>query len=88
MQMKRSDHQIGQAAIFLCAILWSTSGLFIKLMDWHPILIAGARSFLAALVLLTVRIVRHSRRTGPGARGSYTSPKASGAGRFRSLLHL
>jgi drug/metabolite transporter (DMT)-like permease len=42
---------VGQGAIVLCAILWSTSGLFIKLIDWHPIVIAGLRSFIAALFL-------------------------------------
>ena len=45
----------GQGAILLCAVLWSTSGLFIKLVDWHPALIAGSRSFLAAIVLLILR---------------------------------
>ncbi|GHV95988.1 membrane protein [Spirochaetia bacterium] len=50
----------GQGAILLCAILWSTSGLFIKLVDWHPALIAGSRSILAVLVLFALR--RFSRR--------------------------
>ena len=44
-----------QGAIFLCAVLWSTSGLFIKLVDWHPMAIAGGRSALAAAFLLAVR---------------------------------
>jgi drug/metabolite transporter (DMT)-like permease len=47
----------GQAAIFLCATLWSTSGLFIKLVNWHPIVIAGGRSLIAALFLLTMRLL-------------------------------
>jgi drug/metabolite transporter (DMT)-like permease len=47
----------GQTAVFCCAILWSTSGLFIKLINWHPLLIAGSRSVIAALFLLTVRTV-------------------------------
>ncbi|GHU78654.1 membrane protein [Spirochaetia bacterium] len=47
----------GQAAVFGAAILWSTSGLFIKLIDWHPLVIAGARSFVAALFLLAVRLI-------------------------------
>lgn len=34
------------------AFLWSTAGLFIKLIDWNPIAIAGARSFIASLVIL------------------------------------
>ncbi|MDR0487104.1 MAG: DMT family transporter [Treponema sp.] len=45
----------GQGAILLCAVLWSTSGLFIKLLNWHPAVIAGSRSFLAAIFLLVLR---------------------------------
>ena len=44
----------------LTALLWSTSGLFIKLLieiNWHPVLIAGSRSFLAAIFLLIIRII-------------------------------
>jgi drug/metabolite transporter (DMT)-like permease len=46
----------GQLAIVAAAVLWSTSGLFIKLIDWHPIVIAGTRSFLAALFILIFRL--------------------------------
>jgi len=45
----------GHGAILLCALLWSTSGLFIRLVDWHPMPIAGSRSFLAALFLIALR---------------------------------
>ena len=37
-----------------CAFLWSLAGVFIKLMDWQPFAIAGARSFIAALFLWAV----------------------------------
>ncbi|MCL2805683.1 MAG: DMT family transporter [Treponema sp.] len=47
----------GQGAIFLCALLWSTSGLFIKLVDWHPMVISGGRSILAAAVLIGLRFI-------------------------------
>ena len=30
-----------------CAVLWSCGGLFIKLVDWHPLAIAGAESLVA-----------------------------------------
>jgi len=53
--MKKKFILSGQAAIFLCAILWSTAGLFIKLIEWHPLVIAGSRSFLAAIFLIVVR---------------------------------
>ena len=35
----------------ICAILWSIGGIFIKLISWHPLLIAGGRSLLAAAVV-------------------------------------
>lgn len=42
-----------------CAFLWSIAGLFIKILDWNPFLIAGTRSLIAFLFLLTlVRTVR------------------------------
>ena len=42
----------GPLAILLSALLWSLSGLLIKYIPWHPMLIAAGRSFLTALVLL------------------------------------
>ena len=37
-----------------CAFLWSIAGLFIKILDWNPFLIAGLRSFIAFFFLLTI----------------------------------
>jgi drug/metabolite transporter (DMT)-like permease len=42
----------GIAAVALCALLWSTSGLFIKLVPWNPLAIAGIRSLFGGLVML------------------------------------
>ncbi len=42
----------GIAAVAACAFLWSTSGLFIKLVPWNPLAIAGIRSLLGGLVML------------------------------------
>ncbi|MHB9153737.1 MAG: DMT family transporter [Spirochaetales bacterium] len=44
----------GTLAMAGCAFLWSTAGLFIKMMDWQPFAIAGARSLIAALFLWAV----------------------------------
>ncbi len=42
-----------------CAFLWSVAGLFIKILDWNPFLIAGMRSLIAFFFLLMiVRTVR------------------------------
>jgi len=35
----------------LCALLWSIGGLFIKLLPWHPAVIAGVRSAIAAAIV-------------------------------------
>ncbi|MDR1903235.1 MAG: DMT family transporter [Treponema sp.] len=66
----------GQGAVFLCAVLWSTSGLFIKMVDWHPVVIAGSRSGIAALFMLILRLIREKGKltglggTSPGRRMS------------------
>jgi drug/metabolite transporter (DMT)-like permease len=48
----------GQWAIVICAVFWSTSGLFIKIVNWHPLIIAGLRSFIAALFMTGVSRLR------------------------------
>jgi drug/metabolite transporter (DMT)-like permease len=40
--------------MMVCAFLWSTAGLFIKLIDWNPFWIAGLRSLVAGVFLLSV----------------------------------
>ncbi|MDR1586222.1 MAG: DMT family transporter [Treponema sp.] len=71
------EHRLaGQGAILLCAVLWSTSGLFIKLVDWNPVVIAGSRSFVAAIFLLTLRFFGR-RKQAPG-QGSILCLTAGG----------
>ncbi|MEW9124976.1 MAG: DMT family transporter [Thermotaleaceae bacterium] len=38
--------------LVIASVLWSIGGLFIKLVDWNPVAIAGARSGIAAMVML------------------------------------
>jgi drug/metabolite transporter (DMT)-like permease len=59
------DQRIGQGIIFLYAILSSTNGLCIKLIDWHPFVIAGMRSFVAALFMIALRFASPNRRKEP-----------------------
>ncbi|MDR2510765.1 MAG: DMT family transporter [Spirochaetaceae bacterium] len=47
----------GKLALLATASLWSTSGLFIKIIDWHPVLIAGARSSIAVLFMAGFRLI-------------------------------
>jgi drug/metabolite transporter (DMT)-like permease len=47
-----SQRPRGIAAVAACAFLWSTSGLFIKLVPWNPLAIAGVRSLFGGLMML------------------------------------
>ena len=38
--------------LVITAILWSTSGLFVKILDWQPVSILAGRSLFAAVVFL------------------------------------
>lgn len=40
------------AYLIIASILWSTGGLFIKIINWNPMAIAGMRSGISALVML------------------------------------
>jgi drug/metabolite transporter (DMT)-like permease len=52
MQRSFSTAAAGALAMVGCAFLWSTAGLFIKLLDWNPYWIAGLRSLIAGIFLL------------------------------------
>ncbi|MCX7030082.1 MAG: DMT family transporter [Spirochaetes bacterium] len=52
MHVADSKRPQGIAAVVLCSLLWSTGGLFIKLVPWNPFAIAGIRSLFAGLVML------------------------------------
>ncbi len=52
----------------LCAIMWSTAGILIKLIPWHGMVISGARSLVAAGVFVVYLLITKqkwllSRRT-------------------------
>jgi drug/metabolite transporter (DMT)-like permease len=49
------------ALLIIAAILWSSGGLLIKSVSWNPIAIAGARSAVAALLLIA--FIRRPRFT-------------------------
>jgi drug/metabolite transporter (DMT)-like permease len=61
MDNQQSPLLKGILAMMACAFLWSTAGLFIKMIDWNPFLIAGMRSLIAFCFLMT--IVRTLRLT-------------------------
>ena len=65
----------------LCAILWSTAGIFIKFIPWNPLIIAGVRSLISGIILgvfmwktgRRLIINRYSIFAGVGLSGSCIS---------------
>lgn len=45
------DRKTAVIGMLLTALLWSTGGMLIKMVDGHPIAISGARSGIAAIVM-------------------------------------
>ena len=56
----RSEHRRALLLLALCGLFWSSGGLLIKFVHWHPIAIWSARSAFAALLLWIVRRPRLS----------------------------
>jgi len=52
--LPRNQQLYGVLAIAATSLLWSTSGMLIKLIPWHPFTIAGARSLIASIVILII----------------------------------
>ncbi len=58
--LSRVPGQTGSKALaflILTAVLWSMGGLLIKLIEWNPLAIAGARSLIAAVMMLAYRLI-------------------------------
>jgi len=49
--MENLNKRTGILAMAATAFLWSIAGLFIKVIDWNPIAIAGIRSLIASIVI-------------------------------------
>ena len=52
MPAPQASHRRAIALLLLTALLWSTSGLFVKLLHWHPLSIFSARGIVASVVFL------------------------------------
>ena len=46
-----SSKQIGIFEMLVCALLWSTGGLFIKFVPWNPMVLSGMRSLVAGIAI-------------------------------------
>jgi len=58
--MNNRSAALGVLAMAATAFLWSIAGLFIKVIDWHPLTIAGGAVILVA--------VTAAPEKGPSAR--------------------
>ena len=58
----------GPFALVLCAILWSTGGIFLKNIEWNGLAIAGIRSLISGsfMLLVTRRGLKFSVRDDKG----------------------
>jgi drug/metabolite transporter (DMT)-like permease len=79
---KEKKQAMGLMAI--CAILWSSAGLFIKWISWNPLMITGGRGLISGIVLALFMwktgrhlvINRTSVLAGIGLAGSCTAANA------------
>jgi len=69
MTKKLNPHGLSVAMLLTTAVLWSTSGYFIKLVIWHPLAIAGTRSAIA-LIPMFVAYGKPKRLKGPAQIGA------------------
>lgn len=60
--MKISSRQ-AMLLMSLCALMWSIGGLFIKILPWHPMVISGFRSLIAAAVIAVYMRIKGYRFT-------------------------
>jgi drug/metabolite transporter (DMT)-like permease len=60
---RRSDRFWGLALVTGAAVLWSTAGLFVRLLDLDNWTIQSWRSLFGALSLLAIIAGQHGRRT-------------------------
>jgi drug/metabolite transporter (DMT)-like permease len=49
--MENLNKSVGILTMAATAFLWSIAGLFIKVIDWNPIAIAGMRSLIASVII-------------------------------------
>ena len=54
MAESNAQHYRGVGLALAAGVLWSLGGLLIKWVEWNPLAISGARSAIAAVILLVV----------------------------------
>lgn len=66
--------------VFIAAVLWSTGGLFIKIIDLNPLTIAGMRSGIAALLMIFI--------LNKNLRFTWSFPQIAGAVAYSATMIL
>ena len=75
--------------LVLAAVLWSTGGILIKLVDWNPVAIAGARSGISALFMFMYLKYKCKKKTGKTKLNiKFTKVKLIGACIYASTVIL
>jgi drug/metabolite transporter (DMT)-like permease len=75
----KTEHVRCVILLVITAVLWSSGGLLIKAIDWHPLAIAGMRSAIAALVIwLAFR----------NEKINYSAPQLMGAAAYAGTVIL
>src|ERR1043165_3635351 len=78
--MSVTAHRRALLMLIACGVLWSTGGVLIKLVAWHPLAIWSVRSAIAATALYAVR--RPSLRRITGAEWGGAAALAATTGGF------
>lgn len=68
------------AFVFIAATLWSTNGLFIKIIDLGPLTIVGVRSAIAAIMMIAVY--------NKNLRFNFSFPQVAGAIAYSATIIL
>ena len=65
----------GAVALVICAVLWSTGGIFIKNIEWNGLAISGIRSLISGsfMLLVTRRGLQFSVRDEKGRKDKVSS---------------
>ena len=78
-------------AMLFCVLCWSTSGLFIKLIDWNPLVISCARSAVAAFFMALVHgkaMFAAQKAAAPRLFGINALAVASAASAVTKILYV
>lgn len=70
---KLSNRSKGILLAIMASVMWSTGGVFIKMVDLNPVTIAGLRSFFASIIMLIYIKKPKFTKTKPQIFGIITS---------------